>query len=520
MAATMFCTLRRLAARRRFCIVLVQCLWALCWQSLPVGANPPEAEDAVQKAGAVQKEINEDIAGAPAGAIDATPIYTDYFEAHRAAASAEKDLVIYCFEPESPSPEQIEFERGVLGDDEILRLMDERFVFVKVSTQEPIQTQSTVRKTSYVRRGFRRVRRTWNQIVTRDLFAGKTDRPGLLVLNVSNQQIATSPDIVARFPFGHLELPPHVFRVDREFKPWTAEVFRDVVTTPVSSADAYLDKFCSKQSLDRSCIQKGTEDSVATLNYVYFDYDHTSENLKPDRIRTKLHIAKNEQLASYPDPISMRIDVHSLKDSGAPIQFVYKEVLPKDEWQTIGIDGLDSETPYRLTAYFYTSDPSHQLLGEAELPMYAVTNGPEKVAQTRAEIAMKALGEVRDWRRGSYDRSKGYVVGRWCERFYFWNVLGRVRTPYPNSYSSTVFSRHNALFSGRTMRNMVQTENVMGDHVRISGHGFMVLSYDKHYGQAWTIEGNFGNRVVLTRRYVSDYWSLGRIVPTMLLEDG
>ena len=47
----------------------------------------------------------------------------------------------------------------------------------------------------------------------------------------------------------------------------------------------------------------------------------------------------------------------------------------------------------------------------------------------------------------------------------------------------------------------------------------MVLSYDKHLGQAWTIEGNYGNRVVLTRRYVSDYWSLGTIVPSMLLED-
>jgi hypothetical protein len=66
---------------------------------------------------------------------------------------------------------------------------------------------------------------------------------------------------------------------------------------------------------------------------------------------------------------------------------------------------------------------------------------------------------------------------------------------------------------------MVQNQNVMGDHVRIRDHGFMILCYDKHFGQAWTIEGNFGNRVVLTRRNVSDYWSLGTIVPSMLLED-
>jgi len=178
--------------------------------------------------------------------------------------------------------------------------------------------------------------------------------------------------------------------------------------------------------------------------------------------------------------------------------------------------------------------PSERLLIETDCPFLvpqpmrsqAKRNEPafvryvaEAVAQARAEIAMKALGEVDDWKRGSYDRRKGYVVGRWCERFYSWNILKYVRSAVLSGYSSTTFSRYNALFSGRTMRNIVETENIMGDHVRIRDHGFMVLSYDRHLGQVWTVEGNYGSRVVLTRRSVSNYWSLGRIVPDMLRED-
>ena len=520
MTATMFHLLRRLATFRHFAAVLVACFWLICCPLQPVSADPPDIEEAVQKTNlAPEPPALEEIETAPEGIGQATPDFTDYFEAYRAASSAQKDLLIYCFAPNSPGEAQIEFESDVLGDPDIRELLDERFVFVKISTEQPVQTKSTVKKTSYVRSGFRRVQKTWNQVVTRDLFENATNRPGLLVVSVTDQQATASPDVIARFPFGHLDLPPHVFRVDRQFKPWKAEVFRDVVSTPVTSTEEYLEQFCSKQSLDRSCVQRSSGNKVPSLSYVYFDYDYTSENLKPDRITTRLHIAKNTKLASHQDPIAMRIDAYSLRDSGTPVKLAYGEILPNDEWQTIDVDELAPETPYRLTAYFYTSDPSHQLLGEAELPLYAVTNGPEKVAQARAEIAMKALGEVRDWRRGSYDRRKGYVVGRWCERFYFWNILKHVRTPFQTSYSSTVFSRHNALFTGRTMRNMVQNQNVMGDHIRIRDHGFMVLSYDKHLGQAWTIEGNYGNRVVLTRRYVSDYWSLGTIVPSMLLED-
>lgn len=113
------------------------------------------------------------------------------------------------------------------------------------------------------------------------------------------------------------------------------------------------------------------------------------------------------------------------------------------------------------------------------------------------------------------------MVGAWCERFYFWNIAKFVRPPYRQGYDPGTFSRHNALISGTKMRDAVAAENIMGDHVRVPGHGFMVLCYDEHLGCVWSIEGNYGNRVAMTKRSVGGSWSLGRLTEEMLMpEDG
>jgi hypothetical protein len=450
---------------------------------------------------------------------DRVPLaYRDYFDAYEAALEAERDLLLYCFAPENPTEEQVEFETRALTAAGMKEAIDERFLMVKIATDDPVQTRTTVTKSRYVRSGLRRVKKTWNQVVSRDLFDGKTSRPGLLVVDVNDAATASEPTIVAYLPFQTPKLSPHVFATNKEFKPWQREVFCSLISTPVASAQDYLNDFCRRQSIDLSCVQREFSDEIVSLNNIGYDYGHTSDNLAPNRISTKLHVGQNTTLASLGVPVSIRIDVYSLNDSAAPVKYSYAQVVPDDQWQSVTIEGLRPETPYRLNAYFYTPGKSPQLIGEARTPFYAVTSGASKVAQARAAIATKALSEVNDWRRGRYDRRKGYVVGRWCERFYCWNILQHLKTPFRDSYSPSIFSRHGALFSGRTMRNMVQSSNVMGDHVRTSDHGFMVLSYDKHLGQVWTIEGNYNNSVVLTRRYLSDYWSLGTIVESMLLE--
>jgi hypothetical protein len=492
----------------------------LAGRNLPqLQAEPPVPSDAEVAQSAVA-ELPATAQEPDVGQQTAAPelVYDDYFEAYQAAGAAGKDLIVYCFDPENPRPAQIEFESETLAAADVRDRMSERFLLVKVPTDSPVLIHSTVRKTSYVRQGFRRVQKTWNQQVERDLFNGRTSRTGILVVDVTEAEATAAPTILIHLPFQAEQLSPYVYAVDRKFQPWKRKVVCDLVSVPTESAQSYVQQFCSRQSLDNASIQRDFPDQIKSLHRVYFDYAFTREQLRPDRVTTRVHLAGNSELAGYQEPLAVRIDAYSLNDSAVPVQYAYARVRPTDEWQELTVSGLNPETAYRFHVYFYTPGASRGLLGEAELPFHAVTAGVEKVAQARAEIAMKALGEVNDWRRGSYDRRKGYVVGRWCERFYCWNILEHVNTPFSTSYSPSIFSRHGALFSGGVIRRLMHNSDVMGAHVRTSDHGFMVLAYDRHLGQVWTIEGNYGNRVVLTRRYPSDYWSLGTIVESMLKE--
>jgi hypothetical protein len=259
-------------------------------------------------------------------------------------------------------------------------------------------------------------------------------------------------------------------------------------------------------------------DDIEDLGGVSYDYVHTSDRLALDRVALKINIGGNSRLAEFEEPIDTRIDAHSMRGSRCPVQYVYRKLDVSEDWQELELDGLDPETPYCFRIYFYSGDPKPSLIGQARTPFYGATGGVTRLANARAAIAMRALGEVDDWRRG-WTRGKPYLVGRWCERFYSWNIDEHVYTAYRNGYDPRTFSRHGALMSGSEWREVAEKQNIMGDHIRIQGHGFMVLSYDEDLGQAWTIEGNFGNTVALTNRRIQNYWSVGTLVEGMLREE-
>jgi len=88
------------------------------------------------------------------------------------------------------------------------------------------------------------------------------------------------------------------------------------------------------------------------LGGVSYDYGHTSERVTRDRITVRLHIGGNNQLTSFENPIDTRIDVYSLRDSKRPVRYVYRKLLPTDEWQDVHIEGWN---PRRFTSFACTS---------------------------------------------------------------------------------------------------------------------------------------------------------------------
>jgi hypothetical protein len=443
-------------------------------------------------------------------------IFTDYFEAHDAAHSSGRHVIVYRHHADDQRTDAEKSFEITLEDPDIQCLLAPHFVLAKLAIGDTIQLRRTVKRSGYVRRRFRgRVRRTWTETVYRDLFDAVTDRSGLLIVRVTAAGYQDGAEALAHLPFGATRLSPHVFRRQRELRPWREKTLRRIISTPIAEADAYLPALAHSLGYETPHHLQASTEGIVEFSGIAFDYDYSMERIAQDRIVTQIHLGGHVELLEHEGPLNLRVDVFSLKNSAAPTHYVYRQLQPTEDWQPLEVDGLQAEMPYRLRVYFYSDDPDPILLGKASLPMDTATGGNTRLANARAKVVMCALGEVHDWDRG-YTRGKSYVVGRWCERFYWWNFVEGFSTPYSYGYDVRTFSRHGALVSGQELRETARDGNIMGDHVRIQGHGFMVLSYDEHLGQAWTIEGNFGNRAVLAQRTVQNYWSVGKLVESML----
>jgi hypothetical protein len=504
------CLLRHF--QRRHLLICLMLFGHFAWTPTPIHASPQDADSAVQN------ETVGDGKVASEAELDELGCYTDYFEAHTAALAGGKHVLVYRYDPEAPTAAQIEFVTNSLVDQDVRQEIERQFVIVRLAVGAPIEIRSTVRRTGSVRRGFRVSSTSWTETVRRDLFDSETDQPGIMLVRVTGSDFRSGSENIAFFPFQAAPLSPKVFQADRAFEPWKSETFRAIVSTAVAPAKEYraaLARGLNLQNLDLFTVSR---EEVDSLRGVSFDYDFAGQHVAAEQVNVRLNIGGNSELTSLDEPVDARIDVYSLKNSAYPVSYVYRKVQPKDEWQELQVDGLQPETAYRFRILFYRCKPSRSLIGQASLPFYGATGGATRLANARAAIAVRALGEVHDWNCGR-TRGKDYRVGRWCEMFYNWNIFKLINTPFRYGYDSRTFSRHDALISGAKLREIARDGNIMGDHVRIANHGFMVLSYDRYLGEVWTIEGNYGNSVVLTRRRVQDHWSVGTLTESMLRED-
>lgn len=475
-------------------------------------ATPPDADSAVQS------ETSGDGKKATAANLDELGCYTNYFEAHEAALAGGKHVLVYRYDPDAPTAAQIEFVTNSLVDQEVRQEIERQFAIVRLAVGAPIEIRTTVKRTGSVRRGFRTSSTSWTETVRKDLFDSETDQPGILLVRVSGSDFPSGSEAVAFLPFQAAPLSPKVFQAERAFEPWKSETFRSIVSTKIAPAKEYRTALARGLGMENLNLFTVSREAVDDLGGVSYDYDFTGQHVAANQVDVRLNVGGNTELTSLEEPIDARIDVYSLKNSAYPVAYVYRKVQPKDEWQDIQIDGLQPETAYRFRILFFRCKPSRSLIGQASLPFYAATGGKTRLANARAAIAVRALGEVHDWNCGR-TRGKDYRVGRWCEMFYNWNIFKIINTPFRYGYDSRTFSQYDALISGARLREIARDGNVMGDHVRISNHGFMVLSYDKYLGEVWTIEGNYGNRAVLTRRRVQDHWSVGTLTDSMLRDD-
>lgn len=183
-------------------------------------------------------------------------------------------------------------------------------------------------------------------------------------------------------------------------------------------------------------------------------------------------------------------------------------------------------TPYQIRLHFYDlsrGSEAPRYVGTSAQTYYMVTDGVnDELVSARARILMRGFGELSDWDRGRYDRSKRYTEDSgsgWCHLFYDWvvkpDLYTRERSQYTH-YNSSYWSKYDAVHSGSDVARMNETAPVHGDFFRTGSHAAMIIAFDQATGKFRTLEGNFNNSVELYRRSPGELSWVGHIQESML----
>ena len=103
--------------------------------------------------------------------------------------------------------------------------------------------------------------------------------------------------------------------------------------------------------------------------------------------------------------------------------------------------------------------------------------------------------------------------------FYEWTIKDYLKSKgWHTFYNQSAWSKYGSVFRGNDVINWAEQDMIHGDILGTGGHRGMLLAYDRKLKRFWTLEGNFNNRVTITKRRVGGFWQ-GRIVEDMV-QDG
>jgi hypothetical protein len=164
---------------------------------------------------------------------------------------------------------------------------------------------------------------------------------------------------------------------------------------------------------------------------------------------------------------------------------------------------------------------------------YGATGSYTNSGEMRAQVVSAALSQFNEssYQMVGYGGSDGNRYGasygeEWCSEFYSWVLDPYIQTwnggGRPTTTSGLLF--HFAMAGGGLSPMVTDGWNLpavglRGDYVAMDtnsdgeiNHSGMLLAWDKDLQQAWTVEGNSGNEVRISRREIgSEIIKLGRI---------
>lgn len=257
-----------------------------------------------------------------------------------------------------------------------------------------------------------------------------------------------------------------------------------------------------------------------------YNYD---EAMKPDvafsdQIQVALKIADPQVLNSR-EPIVAEVKITDLSASDTTIV----KYLPvsidrkaKGEYKPATVDvvnACDCENViqpakvYRLHVSLHRQSRRYSnrtALGQVHLPYFVATSGKQRMNRARQQIAMRTFKELYYAKQG-WASDENYVMD--CYAYYMWATgFCTVGAQYGTTNLGVLFNGETPFGHGGEIPEVAEKSPIHGDYIRMPGHSFMLLAYDKDTEQVWTMEGNYGATIEIARRSVSTGWSFGHLV--------
>lgn len=175
------------------------------------------------------------------------------------------------------------------------------------------------------------------------------------------------------------------------------------------------------------------------------------------------------------------------------------------------------ESVYRAFVVLHRSAPKYSTKtawGRLRGPYYVATSGESQLAKARHHIVMRTFKEFyyteRGWRRDENSPLD-------CHAYYRWATGSCTKgSSYGYANLGLLFDRYHG--SG-DIAGLAEEESIAADYVRIPGHTFMLLEYDKHLNQVWTMESNFNFTVEVALRPPGYGWTVGHLNASHIRED-
>jgi len=279
-------------------------------------------------------------------------------------------------------------------------------------------------------------------------------------------------------------------------------------------------------------------------------FDYSTNPTRNDGFDVKVYI-NDSNTRNHKNNLYAQLTIQSLIDTSKTMPFERQKVTVVDDgkipYVKISVNNLSPATVYKVSVQFsYKDGTGYKKVGaesgieKKDYPYYTTTWSDDPVERARSAILLRGFKEYNESNVGRVgyrgrDKIDGTKYGankdeQWCSEFYVWVTQDSLKNIKGRTYVGRLldyFQDHKSTYD----RSRIKERAKRGDYIAVASggdegddkkdHSAMFLAYDESSKKIWTLEGNWGNQVVIQERdtggdKAKEIGKLGGIVSSMV----